>query len=146
MNSIIEYFDINKRSSNKVIYPAKVKIATSSIDTQSTPIPELVNGNNVTETKESNSIWQQLIMYLGIFIGVLLSSYVFAMKDGKGITEIKFGWVSILISLVISLILIPKVYEKLEVKPKTPFIVKLGLFVQQGVFWQVLLGAIGKTI
>jgi len=42
-------------------------------------------------------------------------------------------------------VIIPVVFEKLSVRPDAPFIVRFGLFVQNGVFWQVIIGSIGKT-
>ena len=40
--------------------------------------------------------------------------------------------------------IIPVVFRKLRVQADTPLVVRVGIFVQNGVFWQTLLSAIGK--
>jgi len=97
------------------------------------------------KTKSKLSIAEQLFMYLGIVIGILFSTYVSQFKSGDEFV-IQFKWNAIIVSLIIGLILIPTVYEKLKIRSDSPFIVRFGLFVQNGVFWQVIVGSIGKTI
>jgi hypothetical protein len=52
----------------------------------------------------------------------------------------------IILSAVIALVIIPLVYEKLNLNPGAPFIVQFGLFVQNGVFWHVLIDSIGSVL
>jgi hypothetical protein len=89
-------------------------------------------------------IWEQLMMYFGTVVGVLFSSAVMEFKSGEFET-FSVTITSIILSAVIALVIIPVVFEKLNVKPDAPLVVRLGLFVQHGVFWQVLFGAMGKA-
>lgn len=63
------------------------------------------------------SVWDQIIMYCGVLLGVVL-------VQPSNNTSPRF--------------------EKLSVRPDAPFVVRLGLFVQTGVFWQVIIVSIGK--
>ena len=87
----------------------------------------------------------QFLMYLGIFIGVLFSSAVSQFQSGEEI-NLTFTASTVVISAIISLILVPLVYEKLRLKPDYPLLIQFGLFVQQGVFWHVLFNSLGKVM
>jgi hypothetical protein len=41
---------------------------------------------------------------------------------------------------------IPVVYEKLTLNPHAPFIVQFAIFVQNGVFWHMLIDSIGSVL
>jgi hypothetical protein len=90
------------------------------------------------------SLVHQLLMYLGAFIGVLLSTAVTHFRSGNLDLTIPLG--EVLVSAVIALVIIPLVYEKLMLNPKAPFVVQFGLFVQNGVFWHVLIDSIGSAL
>ena len=98
-----------------------------------------------TATIKRINLFEQLLMYFGIAIGVFFSSYIDNFKAGESFSLV-INWNTIIISMIVSLIIIPFVYNKLQIKSGTPFIVRFGFFVQNGVFWQVILEAIGKTI
>ena len=89
-------------------------------------------------------LWEQLSMYLGTVIGVLFSSAIMQYKTGE-LGALMITMPTVVISAVIALVIIPVVFEKLNIKPDAPLLVRLGLFVQHGVFWQVLLSAVGKA-
>ena len=91
------------------------------------------------------SAWEQMVMYLGTVVGVFFSSAVSQSKNGA-FSGFNFTLSIVVLSAIIGLFIIPVIYEKLSIKPNTPFIVRLGLFVQHGVFWHVLFDSIGKTI
>lgn len=91
------------------------------------------------------SLIRQILMYLGILIGVLFSTAVSQFERGGDFSIIINGG-TVLISAIIALILTPIVYEKLSVFPASPFIVQFGLFVQNGVFWHVIINSIGKVV
>ena len=86
----------------------------------------------------------QVLMYLGTFLGVLLSTAVAHFRSGNVNITITLG--EVIASAVIALVIIPLVYEKLSLNPKAPFIVQFGLFVQNGVFWHVLIDSIGSAL
>lgn len=94
-------------------------------------------------TEAHLSIIRQLIMYVGVFIGILFSTAVSQFETGETIT-LTMNVTRILVSAVIALMVVPQVYQRLN--PETPFIVQFGLFVQNGVFWSVLIDLIRKTL
>lgn len=91
------------------------------------------------------SLTRQILMYVGILIGVLFSTAVSQFERGGDFSIIINGG-TVLISAIIALILTPIVYEKLSLVPASPFIVRFGLFVQNGVFWHVIINSIGKVV
>ena len=100
--------------------------------------------NPVLEMRRSvMSLMHQLLMYLGTFLGVLLSTAVnhFINAENFELTATLGG---VVVSAAIALVIIPLVYEKLMLNPKAPLIVQFGLFVQNGVFWHVLIDSIGS--
>ena len=101
---------------------------------------EILEGKN-TDTKlqrSKNSMppWEQCMMYIGIFIGVYFSSLLRGEQSQS----------SPIIASIIALILMPQVFEKLNVNPDSPLLVRFGLFVQNGVFWDVLMETIGTKL
>ena len=91
------------------------------------------------------SLMHQLLMYLGTFLGVLLSTAVnhFINVESFELT-VTFG--EVVVSAAIAFVIIPLVYEKLMLNPKAPLIVQFGIFVQNGVFWHVLIDSIGSAL
>lgn len=91
------------------------------------------------------SLWEQIVMYLGILLGVIFSSAVQQFKSGGAVSlNVTIG--SLVVAAIVALVVIPLVFEKLSVRPDSPFIVRFGLFVQNGVFWHVTISSIGKTV
>ncbi len=87
----------------------------------------------LTRQDEDNlSIADQLLMYCGVLMGVYFSGVI----RGQDFRP------TLLLAALVSLIIIPIVFEKLNINPNAPLIVRFGLFVQNGVFWDVLLQAI----
>ncbi len=91
------------------------------------------------------SVADQVVMYLGVFIGVLFSSAVQQFKSGR-VTDLNITWGVLAIASVVALAIIPIVFQKLSIRPDAPFLVRFGLFVQSGVFWHVVFGTAGKII
>jgi hypothetical protein len=91
------------------------------------------------------SVFEQVVMYAGVVVGVILSGTVQQYKVGEPVT-LRLTWGTGAMAAVVGLIIIPQVFEKLKVDSEAPFIVRLGLFVQNGVFWQVMFSAIGKAM
>jgi len=98
-----------------------------------------------TENPSRMSLTRQILMYVGVFVGVLFSTAVSHFRSGEEITLVMtLG--EVVASAVIALVIIPLVYEKLQLYPKAPFIVQFGLFVQNGVFWHVLIELVLKGV
>ncbi len=129
MSAILDYFDLNKRVSTpsiKVLPDGSHEFASSS------------------ETAQVVPVWKQITLYLGTVVGILFSPAITAFQAAKlGALSITIS--AVIVSLIIAFLLMPTIFEK-GVKSDSPFIVQFGLFVQHGVFWSVLLAAIGKTI
>jgi hypothetical protein len=94
---------------------------------------------------ESMSPISQVFLYVGILIGVVFSNAVTQFSGGTE-PKITINVVTAVISAIVALVVVPYVYQKLTLDPKSPFIVQFGFFVQHGIFWQVIMGAIGKAI
>jgi hypothetical protein len=89
------------------------------------------------------SIGEQLVMYLGTVIGVLGSSALAKYRE-SGAVAFDFNWAVLGITLFIALVIFPSVYKRADVDATAPFLVRFGLFVQNGVFWDALIGGLGQ--
>jgi hypothetical protein len=131
-----KYFDLNLRTC-KGFYNEEVKFAAGE-------------GSEIEKIKPSSrdinpfSFLNQIVMYFGTFIGVFFSEYVKDFKAGNNVV-LSITWLRILIVGVVAIIIIPPIYEKFKVHPTSPFIVRFGLFVQNGIFWQAIVNVIGKV-
>ena len=105
---------------------------------------ELENETQENTEVPTITLIHQIVMYLGTFMGVLLSTAVTHFRSGNADLTITVS--EVILSAVIAFIIVPLVYEKLIVNPKAPFIVQFGLFVQNGVFWHILIDSIGSTL
>jgi len=137
---MLKYFDLNNRASKAWI---QISQTTKEIRTEAEGEVKRVEEIRQIAPSVKLSPISQILMYLGIFIGVLFSSVVnqFAKGDNFSITV---NISILLISAVIAFTLIPIVYEKLKLNPGAPFIVQFGIFIQNGVFWHVIINSIGK--
>jgi len=82
-------------------------------------------------------------MYCGTLAGVVFSSFVNGFEPGKEMA-FQVSFETVLISAVVALALMPYVFKKLVIMPNSPLIVRLGFFVQNGIFWQVIMESIRK--
>ncbi|HUI28926.1 MAG TPA: hypothetical protein VLX91_01825 [Candidatus Acidoferrales bacterium] len=102
------------------------------------------SGDKSVQPKGSKvDLGQQIIIYIGLVVGVLFSSAAMQLKSGIAV-NVNITLSSLVLSLIIALVLLPVVYEKLEVSSESHILVRIGFAVQHGVFWQVLFGSIGK--
>lgn len=146
MNVIRNYFDLNRQAARSVKqvegFPIK-KEGGEDVGPLSTREKREPRPAPLTKAPKM-PLWQQLLLYLGVVIGVIFSSAVMQFKSGQPIS-LNITLTTIFVSIIVGLIIIPLAFERLSVKPDSPFIVRFGLFVQHGVFWQVILGLIGKA-
>jgi multidrug transporter EmrE-like cation transporter len=141
--SFISYFDFNKRSPlTKISRNAALSELTDAVPEK--PF-DSASGKNTGEGGQFMPTREQIAIYFGIVAGVLFSSAAMQMKSGAPVS-VNISAASILLSLVIAFVVLPVAYEKLAVNPASPLLVRIGLAVQHGVFWQVLLGSIGKML
>ncbi|KYK31124.1 MAG: hypothetical protein AYK19_17260 [Theionarchaea archaeon DG-70-1] len=144
-----KYFDLNNRAQK-----AQKEKGTSLV---LQGIPEVFSSETgchlewnspAVERKENPrrmSLTRQILMYVGVFVGVLFSTAVSHFKSGEEITlAMTLG--EVVAAAVIALVIMPLVYEKLQLYSKAPLIVQFGLFVQNGVFWHVLIELVLKGV
>lgn len=142
---LLKYFDLNRRSRQ-----AKKRMARSGETQEGRPRWGLGDRNSnleplrthvlsscwlvLTQKEEGQwSIAEQFLMYCGVLLGVYCSGVI----RGQDFRPTLF------LASVTALLIVPVTFEKLNVNPNAPLLVRFGLFVQNGVFWDVMLQAIG---
>lgn len=129
---IVNYFNLDKSIPNEEFNDGLIG---KSGDSVASPPP----------SPQKEHWFKQFLMYLGVLLGVIFSSAI--KKFAEGITtELSFSWSYLAISAVAALLIIPYVYDKLKIHKDAPFIVRFGFFVQNGVFWEVIISGIGKAL
>jgi hypothetical protein len=137
LTTVLNYFNLNKRAgAGQVSAPLLPPPLESSI-----PLPFTAPSPT---TEPPIALWKQCVFYLGLMIGILLSSAVMQFQSGKA-TTMNITPTTLVISCVVAFVLMPYVYEK-ALRPEALFIVQLGLFIQSGVFWSVIFTSIGKAL
>lgn len=139
MGALADYFNLNKAS--------KVK-KNVGIPQEKVPRLKHVAYESVglsAKQKLRLSLKEQIFIYIGILIGVLFSTYVIQFNN-KADVRISISITTVIISMVVALVLFPKVYEKLNINPDRPFLAHFGLSVQHGVFWNIVLGSMAKAV
>lgn len=140
MPGFIDYFDLNRRSvriAARTVRPDYRILQADGVPGAPTPPPPTAQPARVPP-------WEQALMYLGLVVGVLFSSAVSQFKEGKTVSLTFTVW-TVVLSLVIAFLIVPVAFEKLSAKLDSPLLVRIGLFVQHGVFWNVLFAALGKA-
>lgn len=87
------------------------------------------------------SFGKQAVMYLGVLIGVFFSAAIEQFKKGENI-NISLSFNTMIISVIVAFIIMPLIYEKLRLNPEAPVLIQFGIFVQNGVFWQVIFSSV----
>ena len=140
-----EYFDLNKRALKG--RERFIKLGSREVTQKKPSLLGFRIQNSKTQPENQSkdlgglSLSRQIFMYIGVFVGVLFSPLVDQIKQG-GHASISFPLGQIVASSIIALVIIPTVYEKLNLNPQAPFIVQFGILVQNGIFWQVIVKAI----
>ena len=137
-----QYFDLNERvkkawenNNGGSLHHGTMAAAHSETEKLDTPEPDEL---------PYLSILRQVLMYLGAFVGVLLSSAIMQFRSGAADPAISIP--EVILSAAIAFVIIPVVYEKLNLNPDAPFIVQFAIFVQNGVFWHMLIDSIGSVL
>lgn len=96
------------------------------------------------ENDELYDIIKQIALLAGVLIGVLLSESILAYKGGSSTATLpNYNTADLIIRTGIALIVVPAVYNQ-TLKSDSPFVVKFCLYVQNGVFWPLILDALSK--
>jgi hypothetical protein len=137
LKKIFAYWDLNERSTRSRYIYALQRGAKDATEKSEAPRP----------IEKKMSFWAQLAMYFGTLIGVLLSFLLRQLDSGQTphLTSV-LTWFNFALSALLPFFIIPHAYRKADVDPDTPSLVKFGLFVQNGTFWPVIIGLVGKTI
>ncbi len=152
MNAILAYFDLNNReaitplSSVPTGQHEQVVVGDNSFPEAIQPVPFGAGRRRTKQTRHAAralGLWEQAVFYLGTVIGVLFSSSVIQFQSGKAV-NFNITASTVILSAIVGLILMPFIGKK-GIKPDSPFVVQLGLFVQAGVFWSVVFTLIGKA-
>ena len=144
---MIDYFNLNDRVRKAQDNGGKTLVVTGSPEVFPESGAHLEWDSTALDIEEIPgflTLVNQGLMYCGTFLGVLLSSAVSHFRSGSVDLTLTLGEVTA--SAVVAFVIIPLVYEKLSLNPKAPFIVQFGLFVQNGVFWHVLIDSIGRAL
>jgi hypothetical protein len=128
----VKYFDLNDRIQKGLKNNGGVEKNPELTDPSEDPKPSIL------------SLPHQLLMYVGTFLGIVFSTTICQFRSGSVNLEFPIG--EIILSAVIAVVIIPLVYEKLMLNPQAPLIVQFGIFVQNGVFWHVLIDSIGSLL
>ncbi|MBF0464271.1 MAG: hypothetical protein HQK88_05170 [Nitrospirae bacterium] len=135
--SLLKYFDLNVRTTK-----AYVRLSEDVKHRGFGPDDVKKSKKNV---KTDLTWWEQVFMYVGVVIGIIFSKSL-NVYSNSGILSLDIGIQAFLVYSVIALVTIPIIYEKLSIKANTPFIVRFGLFVQYGVFGELILNSVIRTI
>ena len=103
----------------------------------------ILSGN--TKTKEAIAWWQQLTLYSGIVLGAVLSSTVIEHQLGTQYT-FNISLLTVFLASTMAIIISPVAFEMLHMNKSGSFFIRLFLFIQNGVFWCVLLSASSLTL
>lgn len=163
---MLDYFDLNKRARKtwgkvaKISPEVREKLASNleRLATEIEPAPpkkeavgilkeasETIREEALPSVPAGLSAIRQATMYLGIFIGILLSTAVSEFKN-TGEINVTLTVSKVVIAAIIAFMVVPQAYEKINANPDSPFIVQLGLFIQSGVFWSVTIELIAETL
>ena len=86
---------------------------------------------------------QQLLLYVVVVAGVLLSEAVAMARTGQSIS-LKLNWPWVITASIIALVVFPAVWREIGSPPHTSLLVQMGLAAQGGVFWGVLVAGAEK--
>ena len=75
-------------------------------------------------------------MYLGVLLGVCFRDLMLEQE----------AQVNLPFAAMIALAVVPIVFEKLSIKPRSPLLFRFGLFVQHGMFWDAILEVAGSNL
>lgn len=142
---LLKYFDLNRRANKGRINRPE------ATETRNNFIQQWISPSEVSVEPRRDiflSLWtaftqpgagqlslaDQLLMYLGVLVGVYFSGMIRAQSSKP----------TFVLAAFIALTIVPVVFEKLSINPKAPLLVRFGLFVQNGVFWDVMFQAIAS--
>jgi hypothetical protein len=89
-------------------------------------------------------LWEQVLLYLTVFVAVVFSKGVAQARAGQAIT-LDLNWIWLGIAALIALIVFPAVWKSLGSRADAPILVRMGVAAQGGAFWAILVTAAEKA-
>ncbi|MGI0493081.1 hypothetical protein ACN4EG_14960 [Alkalinema pantanalense CENA528] len=133
--NLLKYFDLNRSIGRQQLRP-RTSRQHWPVDRGSDRYSSLLVAcwYGITQAEEGQlSVLEQGMMYCGVLLGVYFSGVI----RGQDFRP------TFLLAAMLALLIVPFAFEKLRIDPDIPLVVRFGLFVQNGVFWDVMLQAIG---
>ena len=88
---------------------------------------------------------QQLLLYLVVVLGVVLSEAVaMARKGGPIRVELSRGWLAV--ACLVALVVFPAVWREIGAMAEASLLVQMGMAAQGGVFWGVVMAGAEKGV
>jgi hypothetical protein len=88
---------------------------------------------------------QQLLLYLVVVLGVVLSEAV-AMARSGGPIRIDLSRPWLLVACLVALVVFPAVWREIGAMAETSLLVQMGMAAQGGVFWGVVMAGAEKGV
>ena len=88
---------------------------------------------------------QQVLLYLVVVLGVVLSEAVAMARTGAPIRiELSRPW--LLVACVVALVVFPAVWHEIGAMDEASLLVQMGMAAQGGVFWGVIMAGAEKGV
>lgn len=137
---VLSYWDLNRRSERTRYIHTVRRSGDRKVDDAEEALTPIVQPKRL-------AIVDQVLMYSGTVLGVFLSFLLRRIDAGETPDPAQFlTWFHVVFALAVAFLIVPYAYRRVDVDPGAPFLVRFGLFVQNGVFWQVIMGSLGKTL
>ncbi len=91
------------------------------------------------------SLVQQVLLYLVVVLGVVLSEAV-AMARTGGPVRIELSRPWLIVACVVALVVFPAVWHQIDALADTSLLVQMGMAAQGGVFWGVVMAGAEKGV
>jgi len=150
IKSIITFFDLNKQT-----IAVSEDGATALKDSEEVEMPDIilgarpVPGQPITakrrghKQEQSLSTSEQILLYCGTILGVFVS--LIAHGSGQhSLLDLQANAGNLGLCLVLSISIIPHAYKTLEIPHGAPLFIRFLMFVENGVFWQVIFSFAGS--
>jgi hypothetical protein len=91
------------------------------------------------------SAFDQVVLYLVVVAGVVLSQAVAMARKGRPIrVDLSLPWLAV--ACLVALVVFPAVWREIGSMAETSLIVQMGIAAQGGVFWGVIMAGAEKGI
>ena len=107
-----------------------------------------INGQTAGISPATSSgipMWQQVLLYVVVVLGVVLSEAVAMARAGAPIRiDLSRAW--LLVACVVALVVFPVVWHEIGAMEEASLVVQMGMAAQGGVFWGVIMAGAEKGV